>query len=121
MVTCGQLSFEGLVARRPDSVHRPGERHRVASPIIVFGRGTMSDEPKPEADALEQAQSLVDDEDDLSSTDDVEVPEADLLDQRRRAASSDNAVRTSPDLEVPEADAAEQRRAVVDDEEDRPD
>jgi len=58
----------------------------------------MSDEPKPEADALEQAQPLVDDEDDLSTTDDPELPEADLLDQRRAAASSsDNAVRTSPD------------------------
>ena len=28
----------------------------------------MSDEPKPEADALEQAQSLVDDEDDLTAS-----------------------------------------------------
>ena len=82
----------------------------------------MSDEPKPEADALEQAQPLVDDEDDVGATDDPEVSEADLLDQRRAVApSSDNAVRTSPDPEVPDADAAEQRRAVIDDEEACPD
>jgi len=82
----------------------------------------MSDEPKPEADALEQAQSLVDDEDDLTASDHPEVPVADLLDQRRAvASSSDDAVRKSPDPEVPDADAAEQSRAVVDDEEARSD
>jgi hypothetical protein len=80
----------------------------------------MSDEPKPEADALEQAQPLVDEEDDISSgPGDPEVPEADRLDQRRAVTpSSDTAVRTRPeDFEVPDADAAEQRRAVVDEEE----
>jgi hypothetical protein len=84
----------------------------------------MPDDPKPEADALEQERALVDGEDDLSSVGgDPEVPEADRLDQRRSVApASDNAVRTRPeDLEVPDADAAEQRRAVVDDDEEPPD
>jgi hypothetical protein len=84
----------------------------------------VADEPKPEADALEQALPLVDREDDgAPGTDDPEVPEADGLDQRRAAIRwSDNDLRTRPeDPEVPDADAAEQSRAVADDDEGRPD
>ena len=82
----------------------------------------MSEEPRPEADPQEQAQSLLDQEDDPSSgIDDPEVPEADRLDQRRAVAPSEHAARRSDDPEVPDADAAEQSQAVVDDEEGRPD
>jgi hypothetical protein len=83
----------------------------------------MSDEPKPEADALEQAQPLLDDGEQPAAADsDLEVAEADRLEQRLSVSPpATDTHRRAASPEVPDADAAEQDRAVVDDEEDRPD
>jgi hypothetical protein len=81
----------------------------------------MAEEPKPQADVVEQMRSLREDEDDLSSVhDDPEAPEADALDQHRTTGPPPvDGGHVPDDPEVPEADAAEQRRGIVDDDEKR--
>jgi len=80
----------------------------------------VSDDQKPEADALEQSRSVVDDEDDvLRLSDDPEAPETDVMEQHREVVSRDRATHTRHDVEVPDADAAEQDLSVVDDDDGR--